>query len=170
MDFLISYLINLGISGLGRFLDICSTWYASRTLELESNVLVKKLSWKGILILNIGMCFLFAIEFYFALILLVVSALVASNNLQKAWVTQTVGEKEYSEIFKKWVKKAESRKLYFSIIGGGIIFLSIGIILIFLTADLIGYYIGFALTIFATAIILHKSVAFYKIRKEKEDQ
>lgn len=164
------YLINLGIAGLGRFLDIGSTWYASRNLALESNLLAKKLGWKGILIFNVAICFVFALDFYLALVLLVVSALAASNNVEKAWVTHTIGEKEYSEIFKKWVRQAEMRKLYFSIIGGGILFLSIGLLLMFLTADLIGFFIGFAFVIFAIAIMFHKSIALYKMRKEKVTQ
>ncbi len=168
MNFIFYYLLNLAIAGIGRFLDIGTTWYASRTLALESNLLAKKLGWKGILIFNIGICFLFAVDFYLALVLLVVSALAASNNLQKAWVTQTVGEEEYSKIFKKWVKQADSGKLFFSTIGGGIIFLVIGLLLLFLTTDLIGFYIGFAIAVFAGAIMFHKSLAFYKMRKEKE--
>jgi hypothetical protein len=167
---LITYLINLGIVGLGRALDIGSTRYASRTLASESNLLAKKLGWKGILIFNISVCFLFAVDFYLSLVLLVVSALAASNNVEKAWVTRTVGEKEYSEIFKKWVRQAESRRLFFSTMGGGIIFMFIGIILMILTIDLTAFFVGFGFAIFATAIMLHKSIAFFKIRKEKEPQ
>ncbi|NVM54276.1 MAG: hypothetical protein HWN66_11295 [Candidatus Helarchaeota archaeon] len=160
------YFLSLGLVGLGRALDIGSTFYASRTLALESNLLAKKLGWKGILIFNIAVCFFFAIDFYIALVLFVVSALAASNNIEKAWVTQTVGEKEYSEIFKKWVKQAESRKLFFSNFGGGILFLSIGTLLMFLTTDLTGFFIGFGFSIFAFAVMFHRTLAFYKIRKE----
>ncbi len=163
------YFIYLGIAGLGRFLDIASTWYASRNLVLESNLLAKKLGWKGILIMNIGLCFVFALDFYIALVLLVVSALAASNNIEKAWVTQTVGEEEYSQIFKKWVRQAESRKLFFSVLGGGVIFLSIGIILMVLTTDLTAFFIGSGLAIFAFAVMFHRILAFYKIRKTTEN-
>ncbi|MFX1298689.1 MAG: hypothetical protein ACFFD2_27995 [Promethearchaeota archaeon] len=172
MDILL-YLLNLGIAGIGRVLDIGSTWYASRTLALESNLFAKKLGWKGIIILNTSLCFFFALEFYFAIVLLVVSAFAASNNLQKAWVTQTIGEKEYRQIFTNWVKQAESKKLYFSIIGGGIILLSIGILLMIFTintTDLTGFYIGVGLALFASAIMFHQSLALFKIRKDKEDQ
>jgi len=162
------YLINLGIAGLGRFLDIGSTWYASRTLLLESNLLAKKMGWKGILIFNIAICFLAAIDFHLSLIIFVVSALAASNNVGKAWVTQTVGEEEYSEIFKEWVRKAELKRLVFSNIGGSIIFLSIGLILMFLTSNFDVVAVGFAFVIFSCAVIFHRSIAFYKMRKDRE--
>jgi len=165
---LFTYLINLGIVALGRALDIGTTKYASRTLALESNLLAKKLGWKGILIFNIAILFLFAIDFYLSIVLFVVSSLAASSNLEKAWVPRTVGEKEYSEIFKNWVKQAESRTLFFSNIGGGIIFMSIGILLMMITTDLTAFFVGFGFAIFATAIMLHKSIALFKMRKGKE--
>ena len=162
------YLINLILCGLGRFLDIGSTWYASRTLLLESNLLAKKMGWKGILIFNIAICFLAAIDFHLSLIIFVVSALAASNNVGKAWVTQTVGEEEYSEIFKEWVRRAELKRLVFSNIGSSIIFLSIGLFLMFFTLDSNAVVVGFAFVIFSCAIIFHRTVAFYKIRKDRE--
>lgn len=164
MTFLL-YLINLGIVGLGRFLDIGSTWYASRRLALESNLLAKKMGWKAIFLLNVILCFIFALDFYISLILLVVSALAASNNIEKSWVSRTVGEQEYSEIFKKWVRKAETKTLYFSNFGGGILFLSIGLLLIFITTDITAASVGIGFAVFAFAIIFHRTIAFYKMRK-----
>jgi len=158
------------MAGLGRLLDIGSTYYASRSLALESNLLAKKLGWKGILVLNITLCFVFAIDYYISLMLLVVSALAAGNNLEKAWVPITVGEKEYSEIFKDWVKKAEAKRLFFSNFAGGSLFFSIGLLLIFLSIDFTAIVIGLAFTVYASAIIFHRSLAFYKIRKQLRNQ
>lgn len=105
------YLINIFVVIFGRFLDIGSTRYVTRELKLETNKLAKKLGWKGMVLIQMPLIILGALDFYFALFILFWSLYLFANNMEGSWYVQEVGEEVYHEELKTGVKRTSVGKI-----------------------------------------------------------
>ncbi|MFX1357931.1 MAG: hypothetical protein ACFFA8_11705, partial [Promethearchaeota archaeon] len=47
------YILNIILVIFARFLDMFSTYYISKELQLETNKLARRLGWKGMIIMQI---------------------------------------------------------------------------------------------------------------------
>lgn len=75
-----TYTLCLIALALSRFLDIASTWNVSPDLKLEKNPIMRRMGWKGIIIINIPLCLIGATCVSFTVIMAVSSLIAAAFN------------------------------------------------------------------------------------------
>jgi hypothetical protein len=112
MDFFY-YLLNIGLSLLGRALDLCSTYYITPHLKLETNWLIRKLGWKGSIILQIPLILLGTFFRELAIFTLAWSIIVASSNISGAWFVRNLpeGDEKYFELLRASAQRAKFRNI-----------------------------------------------------------
>jgi hypothetical protein len=105
------YLLNIGLSLLGRALDLLSTYYITPHLKLETNWLIRRLGWKGSIILQIPLILLGAFFRELAIFILAWSIIVASSNISGAWFVRNLpeGDEKYFELLKASAMRAKFR-------------------------------------------------------------
>ncbi len=89
------YWLMFAILLFGRGMDFLSTWVATPNLALEGNPIAKRLGWRLGAIVNVLLCFTFAMWPETTIIISTTSILVAARNLQQAWLMRTLGEEGY---------------------------------------------------------------------------
>ncbi|TFG05328.1 MAG: hypothetical protein EU536_02400 [Promethearchaeota archaeon] len=102
------YFLNIGITALGRALDLLSTYYITPSLKLETNRLVSKFGWKGSIVLQIPVLILGAFFRPIAIFFLAWSIIVAASNISGAWFIKHFpgGDVKYAEFLTNSAKKA----------------------------------------------------------------
>lgn len=109
-----------------RGADFLSTWIATPRLSLEANPVARRLGWRGGLILNLTLCFLLATWPMPAVVVATTSVLVASRNLQSAWLSRSMGEEAYRAWFCCWLRETPGW-LYYGCLGGqSVIYVALG--------------------------------------------
>ncbi|MFO8019015.1 MAG: hypothetical protein R6U96_10290 [Promethearchaeia archaeon] len=173
-DSLIQYLINGAIVVSGRSLDILSTRYVTRDLKLETNKLAQKVGWKGMVLIQIPLLILGALDFYFAFFIFIWSLFLTANNIQGSWYVKHVGEEEYHKELEESVKRSSNLKIIIGEISYLLSFTCSGIlILVFLVVyrDYVAiFFIALAL-IFQGILATLRSVSYLiELRKEEESK
>jgi len=138
------YVINILISIIGRSLDILSTRYVSKELKLETNKLAKRIGWKGMILMQIPIIVLGALDFYFSFFILWWSILLFANNIEGSWYIREAGEEQYQQEIKSQVKKSKAWKIIFSEFSNILKFTLSGIfilIFLFLLKDLLAVFL-----------------------------
>ena len=165
------YIINALIVIVGRMLDILSTRYVTKELKLETNKLAKKVGWRGMILLQIPIIALGALDFYFAFFIFFWSLFLFANNIQGSWYVREVGEDKYIEELKIHLKKSKTWKIILGEISTLLTFTLAGILILFflfLVNDLIAvFFIALAL-IFQGLLGTFRSVNYLFDLKKKE--
>jgi hypothetical protein len=79
-----------------RGMDFLSTWVATPKLVLEGNPIAKRLGWRGGAIVNVIFCAATAVWPFPAIMVSVMSIMVAARNFQSAWMMRSMGEAGYA--------------------------------------------------------------------------
>ncbi|MFX1529618.1 MAG: hypothetical protein ACFFBC_00750 [Promethearchaeota archaeon] len=145
------YLINILIAVIGRALDLLSTRYVSKELKLETNRLAKRIGWKGMIMMQIPVVILGALDFYFSFFILWWSIFLFANNIEGSWYIKETGEAEYHNELKSRVKKSTIWKILFSEISYILKFSLAGI---FIIIFLFVYYDLLAVFLISLALII----------------
>jgi hypothetical protein len=166
------YLLNVGLGLLGRALDLVSTYYITPHLKLETNWLIRRLGWKGSIILQIPLILLGTFFRELAIFILVWSIIVASSNISGAWFVRNLpeGDEKYFELLRASAQRAKFRNILLDESPPLVLFV-IPNVLIWIwihlevgnTFDLLfqGTFISYVLIITA-ALILHGSMSFIR--------
>ncbi|MFW9899413.1 MAG: hypothetical protein ACFFDO_09175, partial [Candidatus Thorarchaeota archaeon] len=107
------YFINAFIVIIGRSLDILSTRYVTKELKLETNKLAQKIGWKGMILIQIPLIIIGALDFYFAFFIFIWSLFLFANNIEGSWYVKEVGEESYQKELKRRVEKSKTWKIIF---------------------------------------------------------
>ena len=127
------YFMNVFIVIIGRSLDILSTRYVTKELKLETNKLAQKIGWKGMILIQIPLIIIGALDFYFAFFIFIWSLFLFANNIEGSWYVKEVGEESYQKELKSRVEKSKTWKIIFGELSSILTFSIAGIlILIFL--------------------------------------
>lgn len=138
------YLINILITIIGRLLDLLSTRYVSKELKLETNKLAKRIGWKGMVLMQIPLVILGALDFYLSFFILWWSVFLFANNIEGSWYIKEAGEAKYHKELESRVKKSTVWKILFSEISYIIKFSLAGIFIIiflFIYNDLLAVFL-----------------------------
>jgi hypothetical protein len=79
---------------IGRLGDVGSTLFASPTLALEANSLMRRLGWRAASI-SVLFCVVPYLHIGMGIAVAVASLLVSGSNLTRAWVMRGLGEQRY---------------------------------------------------------------------------
>lgn len=156
------YLINIFIVIVARSLDILSTRYVSKELKLETNKLARKIGWKGMILIQIPLIVLGALDFYFAFFIFMWSLFLLANNLEGSWYVKQVGENGYQKELERNVKASKNWKIALGELSSVLTFVLSGILIIiflFIYSDLI------AVLFIALALILQGCLSTFRSLK-----
>ncbi len=155
----------------GRGMDMLSTWIATPTLELEANPLARLLGWRAGVVVNVIISGFLALLPLAAISVATTSVMVASRNLQSAWLTRVLGEHAY----RQWIaaRYREGRRGVFLIclvLHSGLIAL-VGIALMaFSQWLLVPFSIGFGILTYALAVGAFTGLAMHRAARAEEAQ
>ena len=124
------YLVNIFIVIIGRLLDILSTRYVSKELKLETNKLARRIGWRGVIIMQIPIIVLGALDIYLAFFIFIWSLFLFANNIMGSWNTKQVGEEQYYEDLKLQLKQTKRWQIILSEISYILTFTVTGIFII----------------------------------------
>ena len=150
---LIQYIINCSIIIIGRGLDIWSTYRLTPKLELETNNLIKKLGWKGGIILQIPIVILGALYNTFTLFIFVFSFLITAHNISGSWLVKGMGEEEYTEMLKDGLSKVKKfRNIFLD---------EISPVLVYCIPNMLIWFFFFQIVPFTVEIFIENTITAY---------
>ncbi len=149
-----------------RGMDFFSTRVATPHLVLEGNPLARKLGWKWGAVVNIAMCFGFAVCPITAIIVATAGVLVAAHNFHAAWLMRTMGEHAYSHWFLDRIEQSP-KGLYFACVCGESLLTALpgAALIAFCPPESIPYAIGFGIVAYAGIILFYTSLSLWRLRR-----
>ncbi|MFX1595373.1 MAG: hypothetical protein ACFFBK_04840, partial [Promethearchaeota archaeon] len=132
------------ITIFGRLLDILSTRYVTKELKLETNKIVRRIGWKGMILMQIPIIILGSLDFYFSFFIFWWSIFLFANNIEGSWYIKEVGEDEYQKEIKNRLEKSNAWKIIFSELSSVLKFTLAGIFIIiflFIIKDLLAVFL-----------------------------
>ena len=162
------YLGLLSVLLIARGADFFSTWIATPTLALEANPLARKMGWKWGLAVNLVFCLAVAAWPLPAIILATTSLLVASRNLQLAWLMRSLGEQGYRTWIIQQISRANTKIYLACIVGQTLLTGSIGFVLIRYSQQvMVPFAIGVGIVTYAGAVTLFTLMALWRLRRDQ---
>lgn len=140
-------------AAFGRIADLLSTWIATPGLELEGNPLARWLGWKRGVLLNVIVVPIVACWPMLAVSLATTSCLVASRNLQQAWLMRTMGEARYRIWFSGRVLEASRGLVLGCHMGEALLTGGLGVVLMWLgPQQVVSFGIGLGMAAYGFAV------------------
>jgi hypothetical protein len=157
------YLVLLMVVLFGRGMDMLSTWIATPTLELEANPLARWLGWRAGVVVNLVVSSCVALLPLAAISIATTSVMVASRNLQSAWLTRVLGEHQY----RQWISERyrEGRRGVFFIclvLHSALVGIVGGALMVFSRLQLVPFAVGFGILTYACAIAVFTGFAMHR--------
>ncbi len=152
---------------VSRSMDFLSTWIATPNLLLEANPIAKKLGWKWGILINLVLCFGFAVWPLPAIVIATTSALVAARNFQSAWVMHTLGEHGYREWVIERLDHTPPGLYVFCLLAQGVLIGGVGGILMACSKwQLAPFAIGLGILTYALAVVVYSLLGWWRARRQ----
>jgi hypothetical protein len=166
------YMLMLALLFFGRGMDFLSTYVATPTLALEGNPIAKKLGWRWGVLLNVLLCFTFAMWPLTATIITTTGLLVAARNFHSAWLMRSMGEEEYRFWYTERLGQTSLRLVILSLLGETTLTAVVGLVLI-CTAEPISmekpvsipFAIGLGIVAYAFVVLFYTSLSLWRLRR-----
>lgn len=160
------YFVFLVLLLFSRGMDFLSTWVATPNLLLEGNPFAKLMGWRGGLIFNAVFCAGVAVWPLPAIIVSVISLLVAARNFQSAWMMRSMGEAEYAVFIHERMMNANPW-LFTWCIGAqsGLTALVGAPLVFFMDENSIAFAIGVGIMGYGFAVLLFSLLSLWRIRR-----
>ena len=165
------YVLFLFVLLTARGVDFLSTWIATPHMVLEGNPVARKLGWKWGTVVNLALCFGFALFPLPAIIIATTSVLVAAHNFDGAWLMRSMGENAY----RAWIaaRHTETRpSLYllclfsktalWGVVGAAL--LSFG------GGQVAAIGIGFGMVGYAIAVLVYSTISVWRLRHMRRNR
>jgi uncharacterized membrane protein len=124
-------IFNTVILGIGRFLDLLSTWYSTPNFDIEVNSWMKKVGWRGVILINIVLVpTLSSLAHERTVFLGVLSSIVALRNFQAGTMARAMGETAYINAYRQFVRNSPWYLPLLPIFCEVIIYITIGMTII----------------------------------------
>jgi hypothetical protein len=160
------YMLMLALLFFGRGMDFLSTYVATPTLALEGNPIAKKLGWRWGVLLNVVLCFSFALWPLTAIIVTTTGLLVAARNFHSAWLMRSMGEDQYRAWYSERISQTRLRLVIFSLLGETSLTGLVGATLFyFSTVDSIGFAIGLGIMAYAVVVLFYTTLSLRRTRR-----
>lgn len=158
------YCVLLACVTFSRAMDFLSTWVATPNLLLEANPLARKMGWKLGIVINLILCFLFSLWPLPALVITTTSLLVAARNFQSAWLMRTMGEVNYRVWMTERLTQAPRRLFLGCLIAQAILFVLLGLGLIFFSGwHLVPFGVGMGMITYAAAVGGYTTLSVWRL-------
>jgi hypothetical protein len=149
-----------------RALDLLSTWFATPSLVMEGNPLVKRLGWRWSIFFNLALCGGIAFYPLGAVVGCTTSVLVAARNLQSAWAVRVTGEESYSHRREELLSQATPGLFLACVFGEATLLLLVGSALVWAAgpAD-VPLGIGLGIVTYAVAVAFFMTISLWRNRR-----
>jgi hypothetical protein len=142
-----------------RVADVVSTRFATPNLRLEANPVARKLGWPFAWA-TLGLAVVPYLSDWgpnLAVVIVVMSLVVASSNVGRSWAMRAAGEAEYLAWLRGLYARARPAEVYGAIAVSSALFASLGFLLwlFYPEPDEWGYWFAYGLLATALAICLH---------------
>jgi hypothetical protein len=96
---------NIVVLGIGRSLDLFSTWYCTPNFDIEANSWMQRIGWGKVILINVVLVPTLSIIAQERTILFgVLSSLMAMRNFQVGTMARAMGEQTYLATYRKFVR------------------------------------------------------------------
>lgn len=147
-------------------MDLLSTWIATPTLLLEGNPVAKWIGWRGGMGFNAFLSVGIAMWPLPAIIVIVVSVLVAARNFQSAWMMRSMGEAAYATWIHERLATTSPGLFIFCIVAQSCLTASVGVaIMLFTPAESIAFAIGSGILSYGAAVLGFSLFSLWRIRR-----
>ena len=160
------YLIVLAALAFARGMDLFSTWVATPNLMLEANPVAKYLRWRGGILLNLLSSLGIAMWPLPAIMVTVMSLLVAAHNFQNAWMMRSMGETNYAIWMHERMMACPPALFIACLVGQAGLTALAGSILMLLTDErTIPFAVGAGIVGYAIALFFFTLLSMWRIRR-----
>jgi hypothetical protein len=161
-----AYFFFLAVTLFARGMDFLSTWVATPNLVLEGNPLAKKMGWRGGLIFNAIFCGAISVWPLPAIMVSVMSLLVAARNFQSAWIMRSMGEAAYSMWMYERLTHGSAGLFTFCIVAQSALTALVGFPLMYLSDERsITFAVGSGICAYAIAVLFFSLLSLWRIRR-----
>ncbi len=150
-----------------RLADILTTYLATPKLKLEVNPVVRRLKWPFELA-SLGLCLTPFLSIEAAIMILVVSLLVAAGNSSRLWLIRALGEDQYHRLLVESAGRSQPRKALIMNLIPGSITLSLGILLLIFypnPQEEFGFYFALSIVLYAGLQLTLYPLGFLRLRR-----
>jgi hypothetical protein len=124
---------NVVVLGIGRSLDLFSTWYCTPNFDIEANSWMQRFGWEKVVLINVLLVPILSIVAQERTILFgVLSSLMALRNFQVGTMARAMGEQAYLATYRKFVRNTPWYFPLLPVFLEVIIYVVIGMTIIFL--------------------------------------
>lgn len=152
-----------------RGMDLLSTRVATPNLVLEGNPIARRLGWKIGGLLNLAICFLFALLPMAAIIIATAGVLVAAHNFHAAWLMRSMGEEAYRDWFVERITSTPISLFLTSLLGETALTALVGGAIVWATpTNAIVFPIGLGILAYAAIVLFYTSLSLWRLRRRME--
>ena len=163
------YCAMLALLLFARGMDFLSTWLATPNLVLEGNPLAKKLGWKLGGLVNVVLCFVFALWPLTAIIIITAGLLVAAHNFQSAWLMRSMGEEAYGRWHLEQISRARLPLFIVCLLGETALTGLVGAALLcFSGQEPVPFAIGWGILAYAFIVLFYTALSLWRRRHRME--
>ena len=156
----------LGVMLSARGADFLSTWVATPNLVLEANPISKKLGWKAGIVVNVLLCFGFALWPLPCIVISTTSLLVAARNFQSAWLMRSLGEEPYRYWVVERMRETPLPLYLFCLLAQSALVGVVGVGLMFFSRwHLVPFAVGMGILTYAFAVMFFTLLALWRARR-----
>lgn len=159
--------ILMGLIFVSRLGDIGTTYLATPTLKLESNPLIRTFRWP-MAVLSFGLCALPYFSVQAAIVVIVMSLLIAFANSTRLWVIRALGEEEYYAIMVTATQRAKVTETLLLLVLPGLFMVMLGalVVMMYPNSDKdFAYYVGLGIFMYALVFLVYHPKNFFRLRK-----
>jgi hypothetical protein len=148
-----------GLVLLARIGDVGSTYLATPNLVLEANPIVRRFRWP-FAFLSLLLCVTPYFDIRAGMMFLVVSLLVTSSNLSKAWIMRALGEVGYLQMVERAAGRSTRRSALGFLLASSGTFALTGLVLLAYGdgPSSWAYWFAWGMIVYAIAIAFHSSL------------
>ena len=165
-----AYWAGLALLVVARGLDFLSTWIATPGLVLEANPISRWLGWRVGIALNALVCLVAALAPFVAVLVSVMSGLVAARNFQGAWMARTMGEYEYRDHLMTQFRRANKGLVLACIWAQALLYIAVGAAVAALAGDLLAQAAGWGIVGFGLAVAVHSTHYYRRVKHVLSDE
>jgi hypothetical protein len=160
------YFGYLGLVLFARAMDFFSTWIATPNLVLEGNPIAKFFGWRGGLVVNAIIAALIAAWPPAAIVLIVMSVLVAARNFQSAWMMRSMGEINYAIWIHERLATTPRGLFVLCVLAQSFLTGLVGAAIMYYTpVDSIAYSIGAGIVSYGSAVLAFSLFSLWRFRR-----
>jgi len=151
---------------IARAADIGSTYLATPTFQLEANPFMRRFRWP-LAGLSLITAFVPYVSVPAAVVVIVMSLLIAFSNSTRLWIIRALGEQAYFELMMRATANASVKSTIACLLLPALFISLLGILLVVLYPDpnlQLGFFIAMGIFMYALVLIAYLPKTFFRLR------